>query len=61
LTLHSKIAGPSKCSYRLKCSRRSWFHIPLVVSYPVCGAHKHYTWPKSGFLALNYFRLISAK
>jgi hypothetical protein len=39
LTVHSKIAGPSKCSYRLKCSRRSWFHIPLVVSYPACGAH----------------------
>ena len=42
LTLHSKIAGPSKCSYRLKCSRRSWFHIPLVVS-SACGAYKHYT------------------
>ena len=39
LTVHSKIAGPSKCSYRIKCSRRSWFHIPLVVSYPACGAH----------------------
>ena len=40
LTLHSKIARPSKCSYRLKCFRRSWF---LVVSYPARGAHKHYT------------------
>jgi hypothetical protein len=42
LTLHSEITGPSKCSYRLKCSRRSWFHIPLVVS-SACGAYKHYT------------------
>ena len=59
LTLHSKIARPSKCSYRLKCFRRSWFlvvHIPLVARTNT--TLQTIDWPKSGFLALNHFRLI---
>ena len=52
LTLHSKIAGPSKCSYRLKCSRRPGF--------PACGARKHYTGTSNNRLAEIRFPCVKS-